>query len=86
MKKEQKIINGFIKEINHYGIGDLWVSAERNGDEFNVEIASAHDVSHCKEDIYNNFTGYCEQYFSSQEWMEFLDGESTDFPVSILTL
>lgn len=79
MKKEDKIARGFTNEINLHGIGDLLVSAEHNGDEFNVEIESAHDVRHHREDVYNNFSGYCEQYFSSQEWMEFLEGESVNF-------
>lgn len=78
MKKEEKIIQGFVREITLDGIGDMWCSADYD-DGFYIEIESAHDVRHKSEDIYNIFKEYCEQYFSSQEWMDFLEGETVNF-------
>lgn len=78
MKKEEKIIEGFIREINLHGIGDMYVSAEYD-DMIYIEIESAHNVRENRKDFYNTFKDYCNQYFSSQEWLDFLEGESVDF-------
>lgn len=78
MNKEQMIIDGFIRELNYNGIGDMNVSAEYD-DMFYIEIESAHDVRESRKDVYNVFKDYCDQYFSSQEWLDFLEGESVNF-------
>lgn len=78
MKKEEKIINGFVDELNYNGIGDMYISAEYD-DMFYIEVESAHNVRESRKDIYNVFKDYCDQYFSSTEWIEFLEGESVNF-------